>query len=335
MKKLCAIILALVLMLSLAACNQDKGSAPSTAGTESSGETGTTEPTSGVDADTDVVNDGVEREEVTVLAGITATNADGSMPYEYKWETLERRLMTTMTASAGGTTMTVDFAYRESGRSATVTGLASGVAIDFTWDENGRIVSFVETSTGGTYGVAYIYDQDGRCTEKSVSRNGEPASKITYTYDGGDLVKEITTLPDGSVSNQKTCAYNENGDLTEEITQWTGAEPVVKRYTYTYNDGGKPVIRITMDGENVQTAKHAYTYDSEGRVLTETSFNGDTRASHTEYTYDENGNLTKERLFLTGEDASRTVDYTYETVRMSDMEYRLYQMLLDQSQGWY
>lgn len=329
MKRIFAAVLALTLLLSLAACKKEQPSETDPTGTQATDAADSTDPT----AETD--NSGVDRSDVTVLSAITATGADGSTSYAYTWETLERRLMTTMTAEAGGTEMSLSFTYRETEKAGTVTGLSSGVVIDFVWDENGRIVTLTETSTGGTYSAGYTYDEEGRCVEKTVSRNGELASTVAYTYEGGALVKEITTLPDGSVSNQKTCAYNESGDLEQETTQWSGADEVVKKYTYTYNDSGNAISRITLDGADVQTDKHVYTYDADGRVLTDTAFDGETRTSHTEYTYDENGSLTKEQQYLTGEDAARTVEYTYTEVRMSDAEYALYQMLLERSQSWY
>ena len=326
MKRILAMLLVLSVVFCFVACKHNVE--PDTTNPQS-GATEGTAPTAGNQ------NQGVERKNVYILSGITANNADGTKPYEYIWETLDRRIMNTLTASVGGKELKLSFNYRESDRAGTVTGLPSGVVVDFVWDELGRVISMTETSTGGTYAVAYTYDGEGRCVGKSVSRNGQKASDVAYVYEGDKLTRETVTLPDGSVSSEKTNLYNEHGDLTQEVTKYAGAETVVVKYSYTYNDAGQVLSKSVLGPDEQETEKYAYTYDSEGRVLTETAFAGDARTAHTAYSYNDRGELVKELQYLTGDEAAVTVEYTYTEVRMSDEEYALYQMVQSFSRDWF
>lgn len=324
MKRILALLLALSVVLCFAACKQN--AVPGNTQTQP-GNTDETLPTTGNE------NAGVERKNVYVLSGITAKKADGSKSYEYTWETLDRRIINTLTASVAGKETKLNFNYREGERAGTVTGLPSDVTIDFAWDELGRIVSMTEESPGGTYAVMYTYDDENRCTGKSISRNGSVASDVAYVYEADKLVKEAVTLADGSLSNEKTYTYNEHGDLSQEVTKYTGSDTVVNKYSYAYNDAGQMLSKDAFSADDIKT-KYTYTYDADGRVLTETAFQGDVRTAHTEYGYNERGELVKEQKFLAGENTAQTVEYAYTEVRMSDMEYELYQMLQDFSRGW-
>ena len=300
MKRFLVFLMALVTVLSLAACHKED-TTPEQSGTDgqvTTGPAGGTQPPVAVD-----------RKEMVVLAGVSATNSDGSKPYEFKWALLEKRLISSVTAQMGGSERNVEFAYRENDRTVVATGMAD-ITVSFGWDEDGRIVSIVEKSTGGDYGIAYAYDGDGNRIEKTVSRNDAVASKTVYTYDAeGKLVTQTTTLPDGTVSSETDYTYNDNGDLIKEVSQWQNDEPVVTKYSYTYDDSKQAVLRLTLNAQGAQVSK-------------------------TEYTYDESGKLTRETLSGDGS-MERTVEYTYETVRMSDAEHTLYRMLMEYMENWY
>lgn len=326
MKRFLLMVLALMMVLAMAACHKEPD--------DNAGAANATDSTGG---DSSVGGDetvnGVTRSDVQVLTGITVTEADGSKTTDVSWSLLERRLLTSMT---NGSDLSVEFAYREEGKTAVATGLSSGVTVTFVWDDNGRIVSVLEQSNGGSYGIAYVYDEAGRCVERSVTRDDALASRTELTYDAdGRLLTERTCLPDGKVSGEKTNTYNDKGDLIAQTSKWMGSSPSVQKYSYTYDESGRPSIRVTLDEKGKQIARLKYTYDDEGRVLSETSYGGTDQPTRIEYTYDENGNLIQEQLFQSGETAARTTTYTYEMVRMSELEYELYHMLTEYTEKWY
>lgn len=330
MRRFFLLILALMMVLALAACHEDhKDDGGSQSVTDGAG------GNSSVSGGDETVN-AVPRSDVQVLTGISVIGADGSKSRELKWSLLERRLLTSMTAATNDTELSVEFAYREEGKTAVATGLTSGVTVTFAWDDNGRIVSILEKSNGGSYSIAYVYDEAGRCTERSVTRDDALASRTELTYnDEGKLLTECTYLPDGKISGEKTNTYNDQGDLIAESSKWMGSVPSVKKYSYTYDENGRPSIRITSDEKGKRVARLQYTYDDEGRVLSETSYGSGDESTRIEYTYDDNGNLIQEKVFRSDETAEQTTTYTYEMMRMSELECELYHMLMEYTEKWY
>lgn len=325
MKKLFALTLAAVLAVSLAACHGEKE--PETTAGQPQDTTQESHISDGIDYTE------VERENVVILSAIA--NAAQDTQHTITWETLEQRLMTSLTVDTDGEELEVSFSYRESQRTCTVIGLTADVIVTFGWNRDGQLTSVVEASSGGTYELAYSYDANGLCKEKAASRNGELASRTAYVYDENEnLLTRMVTLPDGSVSEKVTFTYDEKGDLTGEITQRGSGEAVEKRYGYTYDEDGRLLEMVTMDEAGNQTGRTAYTYDEEGRKATESVFAGEEMTSRREFSYDEDGNLAEERCYTAGDQLQNTLSYTYTEVLMAQWEHTLYQMLLELSQSW-
>lgn len=296
MKRFLLILLALMTMM-LVACQDDVPQASEQAPTGTS---------AGENAAVNVV----ERTDVQVLTGISITGADGAKTREYHWELLERRLMTSMTVKGDAAEYSVQFVYHEEENTVTAIGLASGVTVTFQWDDEGRVLSVLEKSSGGSYSLTYTYDNAGRCVERTAARDEIPASRTVYTYDdSGRLLTEHTFLSDGTQTGKRSCEYNQQGDLIRETSQWMDQDATVKEYAYSYGENGLPTVRITVDAEL-------------------------SRSSRTEYTYDEDGNLTQEKRYTDLVEPAETVEYTYDMVRMSETEQELYRMLLAYSRNW-
>lgn len=339
MKKFWLIVLALVMVLPLAACKEDPSPDNSTGPAVTEPDTNTEQEPAGDQDQSDpaVGNEAaVDRAVVKILTGITVTEADGSTSGEYCWSLYESRLLASLSITEEEPAREVAFAYQESEKTVAATGLDADVSITFRWDDSGRIVSILENSGSGTYGITYSYDQEGRCVGKAVTRDDQPGSTTEYTFDAaGNLLTECVTLPDGSISRKTTFTYNENGDLVEEINDRMDGDPSVWKYSYTYGENGLPMTRITLDDEGNETFRREYTYDSEGRILTETASSSSGRSSRSEYAYDEDGNLIQEKVYSSNGELDETIDYTFEEAYMSDAEYELYHMLTAYSENWY
>ena len=185
--------------------------------------------------------------------------------------------LATVTAPDGGV---VSFTYD----GPLLTGTASigtiNGAVDFTYDDNFRIVS--ESVNDGA-GVSLGYDGDGLLTQ---------AGGLALTRDAANGLVTATDL--GNVTDTST--YNGFAELTAYSAEAVGAE--VFATTYTRDKLGRITAKTdTVDGA---TNTDEYAYDDAGRLATVT-LNG---APFTAYTYDANGNRA------TYTDAGGTVNAT-------------------------
>lgn len=136
---------------------------------------------------------------------------------------------------------------------------------------------------------------------------------LIYEYnENGDCVK-CTYLPfNGFEYNEPSHVieykYNDKNQLVERIvnTVRDGVSNVTGMNTYTYNDAGladtvKQVVPVANGSDVMKLLAYTlYTYDSEGRILTDETYNNDNffadevvlnPNSKNTYTYDKDGNL--------------------------------------------
>jgi large repetitive protein len=213
---------------------------------------------------------------------------------------------------------------------------------------DGRSASSADT----TYQTKYAYNPLGEVTAKtSPAVTGYPAGMTTastYTtsttaaYGGGDTSAGLlasTTTADGAVTSYQ---YYSDGDLalkTSPLGQATlytydGLGDVASQtVTYSTADtctapGSGQVYGSCANTANnsscqspctlLETARTSYTYDPQGRVLTETgpattdAVTGKVHTQQSSYTYDNDGDvLTVVQSDLTGGDPSRTTRSSY------------------------
>lgn len=247
-------------------------------------------------------------------ASFTATSspASGSLLIRYAYDPLQR--IKTITTNVGVTTNAYD------DWKLTVTDPNSKVK-DLTKDAYGNLVEVVEHNGASAYITSYEYDGNGklrkitdaegnvrnfafdglgrRFSAEDLHAPGD-ASYGTWTYaydDAGNLTQTVS--PRALTINY---AYNDlNQELSEDCTAGAGTE-----ITYTYGgctNGTGRLCAVTM----LSGANTGYTYDSSGRIASETRTINST-AFATLYTYDRQGNT----LTITYPDSAQ-VYYTFNT----------------------
>ena len=156
----------------------------------------------------------------------------------------------------------------------------------FSWDEDGKLAS--EEWESPEFDVAFFYDKTGNVTkEKSadltaylVHRYGDDKSAILVTEAGALTEKLTLTFGEGGMPAEVTTpefamhyTYNEKQLCTLIETQVAGQ--TFGKMVITYNDNGDPVTSdVTAIALGVEAA-----------------------AARCEYTYDQNGNLTRETVY--------------------------------------
>lgn len=183
---------------------------------------------------------------------------------------------------------------------------------DYTYDENGVLLRLESSSKDAESSSAsvteYTYDGGGDLIKEdttTTNENGETVSSVEYTYDDeGNTLSETKHNADGGVSYTYTYEYDDEGRVTTEAYT-SDSSSNVKRYIYT------PLLTIQVTERTDFNIIQFYLYDSEGHDTFPTFFQGIISYSAPEFTFDENGYLT--RMDYTNE-SSASFDFIYEAV---------------------
>ena len=194
------------------------------------------------------------------------------------------------TEASGSTTKTLTYSYDTGGRNTKVNYNSGEATADYTHRNDGQVLTCVIKRSGSQIeSTAYTYNSVGLI--QTVKEDN--TQRASYTYDGNGRVL-TETLPTGDVT---TYTYNALGQANTEVHSRTGTTPESISYTY-YLDG-------SVKTKTGPSSTITYTYDSGGRLLSESETNGKTMT----YAYDNCGN--RSGLTVTGTE-SYTTNYTYD-----------------------
>ena len=173
--------------------------------------------------------------------------------------------------------------------------------------------AFLPVSYTDEYGTTTTYTYDSKYNVLTETVENETT---TYTYDGaGHLLSMVVSGGDDDYDTYYT--YDNNGRVTHE--QYGDSHQY-----FTYDTHGNVLVNATLKEDYEGTAPSAYdstltcfdtivyTYDSSGRVLTETYSYGESHA----YVYDTAGNVTQETYTKTenNEPVTTVTAYTYDSL---------------------
>ena len=145
-----------------------------------------------------------------------------------------------------------------------ITEVAGVCRSEATYDDNGRKISRItpfltENATMATMEFAYTYDAHGRkltqVTKYSYPDRAEPVTEIqTYTYEDTETGSK-GTFTEGDTTY--VLEYDKNYRLVAEVTITDGRE--VSREECEYDEHGNPVKAVTYDrGQKVSEAEYTY-----------------------------------------------------------------------------
>lgn len=132
------------------------------------------------------------------------------------------------------------------------------------------------------------------------------SGKEEETYHISQMVQEMS---DGSVTRTEY-RYTEDW-ATEEVLTYQNEQMMTRMY-YTFGEDGKPETMSITDGNTTESVDLFFTYDEEGRVLSQThSMNGQVQY-YSEVTYDDKGNILTQYTEQPTYGNSLQITYTYD-----------------------
>lgn len=206
---------------------------------------------------------------------------------------------------------TTEYEYDEAGR-ITAVNLSNGRQIKYSYDEYGNISKLTypdNTTVQYTYNVldqlTQIKDRQGKITSYDRDDNGNVVKvtrpNSTYTTIEYDDMGKITKLvnmgkePYYGTSKQLsefTYTYDKSGYILSESAQ---DEKNIVTHNYEYDGRGQIVSDLYTkykDNDVVETYTTEYTYDNAGNRLTAVKTNADSALCNTQYTYNDNNQIT-------------------------------------------
>ena len=176
----------------------------------------------------------------------------------------------------------------------------------FIYNDEGKLIekNQYDKRNNLSYKDKYKYDKYGPISIAQYKGDGSLYRKKVYEWNSNS--QKISEDEYGSKDEplkMKTYAYNNNGDVSwfKELEHEEGKGITDYKYEYIYNSKNQKVKTISnYDG---YITERAYYYDSEGSLIKKSKKSGKETSFTVEeeftYTYDSNGNWTKElRQFL-------------------------------------
>lgn len=186
---------------------------------------------------------------------------------------------------------------------------------DWELDENGNPLT-ITSSQGSLTTYTYVYDDQGRVTEKTCTLDGQQDHTITYTYDeSGNILTENFR---GGYTKTTEYTYDDQDRVTEVLVV-INDQPDSRTVT-EYADNGRKSSVTYYDGEDAITGWEEYTHD--GSYETVWVYDGDgNRLYRWEHTYSSEDLLARKIVYSSDDTLISTTLYTYIGIRNAYLVY--------------
>lgn len=168
------------------------------------------------------------------------------------------------------------------------------------WDSKGQI-NQIRSSHGDTTVTVYnYYTFFGKIKDSTTYVNGLLESRAVYEYNENQQMTSYAYYDSrGIITNSNKISYNEYGDPIMDLWYENGELTSDYRYTYTYDEEGRVLTETTVFGDSGHfVSKYAFNYNEKGLLESEYSFAEEGFPIYwDEYTYNEDGLETKRTHF--------------------------------------
>lgn len=204
---------------------------------------------------------------------------------------------------------------------------------EYSYDTYGRMVEFWEYEDGdvSSFSTTVYYSDIEYETNYTY---GELQYSVRFTCDENGRVIHQERTEDGVITSTTTYSYDDQGNMTAMLMQYTDGATIDMSYTYTYDDAGNPV-RMDEYNAGELAGWQEESFDSEGRSTeiryydaagelirrTVTTYDGNTR---TDISYDMDGAAYMTRIMVTDDHGNTLSQETWqEDVLVSRTEYTI------------
>lgn len=278
MKKLFLILLALVMSVSLFACNNEIDEPDESSLQDESSEVSDEKPVDKYPEVTKLISEGKYEDAYKLLYAARKDEEAKELLKNFVW--LAKKTTTGAYDTEGSETV-------------------------FEFDEKGNVlVKNLVYSGGGTEKTTYRYDENGRVIEEKFYWNGSAEYSETFEYDDDGNVIKREYVSDGF--SRTEVATVENGLVVKKtITTDFGKTEELLHY-----DENRHLSYIETVENGVKTKTNSYYYDKDGKLLRDIYHGIYDFVS--EYTYNENGVLVKTVTYDTSSDNKNSTEFVYD-----------------------
>ena len=293
MKRLFCLLLATILLFSLAACEKDQE--PSLNSGETAGENTGSNEENNTGENNETPND-KENPDENPDTGSSNTPAGGDE------NTSEQPKITYVTVRkehiSHGKTTSLEIFDTRGNLLKKVSGTPNtwgSYTYTYTYDENNNCVTKVYEEYGFPPDTTtYTYDEKGNKLTSHIVRGNGSWSKTNYRYNEAGLLEQKTTSDEIGTNTIIVYAYDENGNLLQEVLRYPHSE-TISSTRYTYDSRGNRLSTSHYQGETCEY-EIRWTYDAAGNKLSEIDYfyDGDQviHKTPTQWAYDDHGNVT-------------------------------------------
>lgn len=149
-----------------------------------------------------------------------------------------------------------------------------------------------------TEAARYKYNDRNQIVEEYLSVNGRFDLRRSYRFDEhGNKTEETVFGQDGTLDSAfNQYKYDERGNIIEEVVMNTDHETLM-RYTFAYDNQNRRIQRNQYDSDG-NFSGSTLTYNERGQLTKERWYNSATKScGHTDFVFDEEGRLLEETMY--------------------------------------
>jgi len=212
--------------------------------------------------------------------------------------------------NSNGYTYTGNYIYNDNGQliKCFVNDAYGNVAnFDFTYDSNGLLIKKAKKDASqNIYVDDYVYNSSGKLIQETHTNQHKEKEIYNYVYSSEEellLKKEYIDSTNKKTTYVYTYDYNNNVSTITEIDYKNS-----KSYTYYfYDDNGKILQERLVSNQNIVTTNDYY-YNNNGTLAQKVTTVSNTIKSYYDYEYDNKGRVIKE--IYTDSNGLKTIDET-------------------------
>ncbi len=184
--------------------------------------------------------------------------------YRSKYIYTESSVSIEVSQNGQSSTMTQVYEKDNDGNITWLETAMGGVAISssvYTYDQNGKPLTQVQTNTDGTvYETTHVYDEKGNILQTTLDLGQDRGTVTNFTYDAqGKLLTAVIHDLFGNITSQEEHSWI--SPVEETIMVYDAAGVLTETQTNTYDEAGNLLVNEVRDAAGTLSSRISYTYE--------------------------------------------------------------------------